>query len=58
MDEELSQPRGAQAFVVSHLDSCPFRTTLCCLPNKKNQKVRTLPYTLIHLKELRNYNRK
>ena len=46
MDEELSQPRGAQALVVSHLDSCPFRTTLCCLPNKKNQS--KLEHYLIH----------
>ena len=44
MDEELSQPRGAQAFVVSHLDSCPFRTIVVF----RIKKIKKLEHYLIH----------
>ena len=40
---------GTPALIVSLSDFCPFRTTLCCLSNKKDSiKARRSPYTPIH----------
>ena len=36
MDQELNH-ESTPALIVSHSDSCPFRTTLCCLSNKKDR---------------------
>ena len=44
-----TEPCGTPALIVSHSDSCPCRTTLCCLSNKKDSiKARRSPYTPIH----------
>ena len=44
-----TEPWGTPALIVSHWDSCLFRTTLCCLSNKKDSiKARRSPFTPIH----------
>ena len=48
MDQELN-PEAHQPLIASHSGSCLFRTTLCCLSNKKDSiKVGKSPFTPIH----------
>ena len=40
-----TEPSGTPALNVSHSDSCPFRTTFCCLSNQNDSSKEDNPFT-------------